>query len=104
MHPPITYNMEEVKQMLGCEEETVRTLIQDGQLAAVKVGRSWSFPCTAFVESLNQMARDDTGLRREACLQRTARNSTHSALLAQPVKPVSRRRIPPVLGKLREDR
>lgn len=103
MHQPITYTMDEVKQILGCEEDTVRTLIQEGLIAAVKIGRSWIFPCTAFDARLNQLALDDTSTRRAACSQRTARNSTHSALLAQPVRTVSRRRIPPVLGKLRED-
>lgn len=103
MHQPITYTMDEVKQMLGVEEDTVRGLLQDGLLAAVKIGRSWVFPCAAFEASLNQMALDDTSTRRAACSQRTARNSTHSALLAQPVRPVSRRRTPSVLGKLRED-
>ena len=97
MHQPIMYTTDEVKQMLGCEEDTVRNLLQDGLLACVKVGRSWVFPCTAFEASLNQMALDDTSTRRDACLQRTARNNARPALVNQPIVASSRRRIMPVL-------
>ena len=95
MHQPITYTMDEVKQMLGCEEDTVRNLLQDGLLACVKVGRSWVFPCTAFETSLNQMALDDTLRRREAYCQALARS-------AKPLESPTRRRAIPVLPKLPE--
>lgn len=89
--------MDEIKQMLGIEEDTVRTLIQDGLLAAVKIGRSWVFPRAAFEASLNQLALDDTSTRRDASHKRAARSKVAPALLNHPSVAVSRRRIMPVL-------
>ena len=97
MHQPITYTMDEVKQMLLCEEQSIVRYVESGQLTAVKIGRSWVFPRTAFEASLNKLTLDDTSTRRDACLQRTARNNTRSVIVNQPNVASSRRRIMPVL-------
>lgn len=98
MRAPITYSMDEVKQMLGCEEDAVRGLVQDGLLASIKIGRSWIFPCSAFEASLNRLAQDDTDTRSTACIQRTARSHRAAVLVTQPIAPASRRRTPPALS------
>lgn len=97
MQQPIIYTLDEIKQMLGVEEDTVHTLIQDGLLAAVKIGRSWVFTRAAFEASLNQLALDDTNARRDASHKRAARSNAEPALLNHPAVAVSRRRIMPVL-------
>lgn len=46
----------EVAQILDCEPKTVQEKARCGELPAVKFGRSWRFPRTALLQSLNEMA------------------------------------------------
>lgn len=95
-----TYSMEDVKQMLGCEDDAIRGLVQDGLLTSVKIGRSWIFPRIAFDQSLNQLARDDTKMRQKQRRQRIANSQGTPILMVSPVPSKSRRRIPPVLPEV----
>jgi excisionase family DNA binding protein len=91
--PP--YTMEEVEAMLGCEAETVVALIQSGDLAATKPGRSWIFPRVAFHESLNRKAMSEAIAR---AAEREARGKAVT-VIAKAKKP-PRRREPPTLPPL----
>lgn len=64
MSSTATYTMEEVVAMLECAEETVVARVEAGDLSAVKLGRGWVFPCEAFEESLNELAREEAQRRR----------------------------------------
>lgn len=86
------YTMDEVTATLGCTEETVVNNIELGNLAALKIGRSWIFPRAAFDQRLNEWALDMAARRREA---RAGKGKTH-----QGEAPPGRRRIPPILPPL----
>lgn len=89
-HQP--YTMAEVEAMLDCTGNTVVERIQAGELAAIKIGRSWIFPRDAFHESLASLAREEAAKRRE---QHQAKGQAARAITtaSQP-----RRRVPPPLS------
>ena len=89
----LIYTMAEVQVILDCEDDTVRTLIQDGKIAAVKAGRSWIFPRAAFDDRLNEWATDEAAAKRVTA----APNPSTKPLVNQPLPGAGRRRIPPTL-------
>ncbi len=89
------YSMDEVTATLGCSEEAVVNNIELGNLAALKLGRSWIFPRAAFDQRLNEWALDMASKRREARDGKgTTQHPTQGAALS------GRRRIPPILPPL----
>lgn len=46
----------DVAELLDCEPSTVQEKARQGELPAVKFGRSWRFPRAALLESLNAKA------------------------------------------------
>ena len=49
-------NENEVAEILDCEPATVKEKARNGELPAVKFGRSWRFPRSALMEALHQKA------------------------------------------------
>jgi hypothetical protein len=93
----LTYSIEEIKEILGCEEAAAIRRIDAGDLAAVKIGRSWIFPKAAFDQRLNELALE------EAAERRLARSKPPpGAIFTQPPQAHGRRRarVPPPLPSL----
>lgn len=89
-----TYSLEEVKAILLCEEQSVVRYVESGQLAAVKLGRSWIFPKTAFDVSLNAFALRESERRIHEAESKLAQPMT----MLRPEIAGGRRRVPPVLS------
>ena len=81
-------NEHEVAEILDCEPATVKEKARNGELPAVKFGRSWRFPRSALMEALHQKA-----------LANKPKISTPVAI-AHKLHP-SVRRLPPVLPQTR---
>lgn len=81
--------------MLDCTGETVVAYIDRGEVCATRFGRGWIFPRRAFLESLDDLAREQARARRAAF---EAKGQTKAVIAAAGEKP--RRREPPALPSL----
>ena len=55
----------EVAKILDCEPKTVQEKARNGELPAIKFGRSWRFPRSALLQSLNDLALANKGRMRQ---------------------------------------
>lgn len=103
------YTAQQLAELLGCDKETAEARIRQGDLPGVKFGKGWIVPRQAFIERVNEMAKEEAAARRtqlqseqDAAVKRGLVASTPSALLprteATPVR--GRRRMPPKLPSL----
>lgn len=56
--------IDELAQLLDCTVETLRERAANGDLPAIKMGRSWIFPAAALEARLNELAVDECRRRR----------------------------------------
>ena len=64
MLPVAVYSERRAAQIAGCEVDSLRKLAGAGDVVGLKTGRGWVFPATAFIESLNELARRQAETRR----------------------------------------
>lgn len=56
----------EVADLLDCEVKLVEERLRCGELPGLKMGRSWLCPRQALMETLNDLARSNLGVRMAA--------------------------------------
>lgn len=103
------YTAQQLAELLGCDKETAEARIRQGDLPGVKFGKGWIVPRQAFIERVNEMAKEEAATRRaqilseqSAAVQRGKAASTPSPLLPNcaPKSSRSKRRTPPELPRL----
>jgi excisionase family DNA binding protein len=52
----VVLNEVEVAALMDCVPRTVQEMAREGELPAVKLGRSWRFPIVALLQALNNLA------------------------------------------------
>lgn len=76
-----------VAELLDCTPDTVRVMAREGALPGFKPGRDWIFPAGALMKRLDEIALEQSEIRREP--------RKPSAVLHQ--VPARKRRALPVL-------
>lgn len=102
------YTAQQLAELLGCDKETAEARIRQGDLPGVKFGKGWIVPRQAFIERVNEMAREEAATRRAQLLKEQAAATQRgletalSPLLPSSVPKSSRgkRRTPPILPTL----
>jgi len=80
---------EQVAELLDCAPATVQEKARNGELPALKIGRSWRFPKAALLDALDALARAN---RAPAKVK-----STHIAVPPAPTSRRSRRVLPKLI-------
>lgn len=104
------YTAQQLAELLGCDKETAEARIQQGDLPGVKFGKGWIVPRQAFIERVNEMAKEEAATRRAQLMKCQAEAVKRGeSLISSPLLPSSfpigsrnKRRKPPVLPKLSE--
>jgi excisionase family DNA binding protein len=96
---------DDLAALLGCDKGTAQQRIISGDLPGTKFGRDWVIPRQAFIERLNEKAREEAAARRAALATKRdqALTPSPSPMLptSQPLaRTASRRRQPPPLPNL----
>lgn len=65
-------NAKRVAELLECDEVTVGQRALSGELPGLKIGRGWVFPAEALAARLNELALEQSALRRKPRNQPTA--------------------------------
>lgn len=103
------YTAQQLAELLGCDKETAEARIRQGDLPGVKFGKGWIVPRQAFIERVNEMAKEEAAMRRTKLLQEqtTAVKRGQAAAAPSPLLPTStsqpsrsKRRTPPTLPSL----
>lgn len=103
------YTAQQLADLLGCDKETAEARIREGDLPGVKFGKGWVVPRQAFIERVNEMAREEAAKRRAKLLgeQTAAVERGQAAAAPSPLLPTStprptreKRRTPPALPRL----
>ena len=103
------YTAQQLAELLGCDKETAEARIRQGDLPGVKFGKGWIVPRQAFIERVNEMAKEEAAARRAqllneqtAAAKRGQAMTTPSPLLpnSAPSFSTGKRRAPPKLPRL----
>lgn len=103
------YTAQQLAELLGCDKETAEARIRQGDLPGVKFGKGWIVPRQAFIERVNEMAKEEAATRRAQQLSEQAEAVrrgkamiTTSSLLpnSKPKLMGNKRRKPPELPSL----
>lgn len=103
------YTAQQLAELLGCDKETAEARIRQGDLPGVKFGKGWIVPRQAFIERVNEMAKEEAATRRAQLsnMQAEAKKRGIAVASPSPLLPNSsikttrlRRRKPPVLPAL----
>ena len=94
MNAPDTLNAADAAAVLHADQETVLMLARKGELPGAKIGKSWVFLRSDVLEYLSNRVKQETDLRRKACV-----DATPVAILAMKL-PSRRRRMLPILPTL----
>ncbi|WP_407716239.1 helix-turn-helix domain-containing protein [Comamonas testosteroni] len=101
------YTAQQLAELLGCDKETAEARTRQGDLPGVKFGKGWIVPRQAFIERVNEMAKEEAAKRREQLRQEQASAATRgkallhpSPLLPTPQSKRAKRRAPPTLPPL----
>lgn len=103
------YTAQQLAELLGCDKETAEARIRQGDLPGVKFGKGWIVPRQAFIERVNEMAKEEAAARRTQLQsdQATAARRGKALFTQSPLLPRStprlssrKRRVPPELPAL----
>lgn len=100
------YTAQQLAELLGCDKETAEARIRQGDLPGVKFGKGWIVPRQAFIERVNEMAKEEAAIRRQQlsnekaeALKKGKLAENASPLLPSSINRISKsnRRVPPPL-------
>lgn len=103
------YTAQQLAELLGCDKETAEARIREGDLPGVKFGKGWVVLRQAFIERVNEMAKEEAATRRARLQDEQAAAALRGKAIAIPSPLLPRsapetnrrsRRVPPTLPTL----